>query len=480
MAAVKSFTSRIVKALCLFSGVQALSIVCSIVRTKLIALWIGAAGVGVFGLFSQAFETLTTLFQLGMRNAAVRDVTNAASTNKLARMALIVRRWAWVLGIIGAFITLIASPALSQVTFGDNNHTIGFIVLAAGILFSSVTNGEYAIMQGSERLSHLARASVWGSVVGLAISIPLYYYLGIDSIALSITAFTGATAVAALILRTRTRRPDPVPTLKQTVAEGQSFLRLGIYMTIAVFITLAAQYLFMAWLNHEAGTGFVGCYQAGYTITNRYLGLIFAAIGFELYPRLTKVANSKLRTSTFVSHEALLLLAIIFPAATTLMAIDDLIVQLLYSSDFLETTTYVNWSLAGTGLRAVSWCMAFTILARGEGRIYLITEAVSSIAFIILSFIGYKYLSLEGLGMAYTAWYLIYTIIVGIPYFYRYGLKLSPTPTLFLLVTTLITAGCAIVRTAEQRLPVIIVAAFSILLGIFILRKLSHKSHSTK
>lgn len=46
----------ILKAMGIFGGVQVLTIICSIIRTKLVALWIGPFGVGLFGIYNQALE----------------------------------------------------------------------------------------------------------------------------------------------------------------------------------------------------------------------------------------------------------------------------------------------------------------------------------------------------------------------------------------------------------------------------------------
>jgi PST family polysaccharide transporter len=40
-----NITNGVLKALGIFGGVQMITIICSILRTKLIAVWIGAAGV---------------------------------------------------------------------------------------------------------------------------------------------------------------------------------------------------------------------------------------------------------------------------------------------------------------------------------------------------------------------------------------------------------------------------------------------------
>lgn len=65
----KPLTAHILKAMSLFTGVQAVGIICSVVRTKLIALWIGATGVGLFAIFNSMVDLMSSITQLNMRQA---------------------------------------------------------------------------------------------------------------------------------------------------------------------------------------------------------------------------------------------------------------------------------------------------------------------------------------------------------------------------------------------------------------------------
>ena len=67
----------VLKAMGIFGGVQVLNILCSLIRNKLVAMWIGPAGVGLFGIFNQALEMLNTATNLGVRNSSVRDISQA-------------------------------------------------------------------------------------------------------------------------------------------------------------------------------------------------------------------------------------------------------------------------------------------------------------------------------------------------------------------------------------------------------------------
>ena len=419
-----NLTSGALKALGIFGGVQMITIICSIIRTKLIAVWIGAVGVGLFGIYNSAIELLSIIFHMGIRDSAVRDIASSPQSS-ISKLMIIVRRWVLIFGIIGLIITIAISPLLSNLTFGDFNHTYAFIAIAVIILLSSIQNGELAILQGTKRLSQLAKASIWGVVAGVVISAPMFYFWGINSVIPALLVFSVITTLAILSQRAKIEKPHPQVTLQETISKGKSFITLGIFLTISLIVNNLVSFLFITYLNHVGDTSTVGHFQAGTTLVNKYMGLIFTAIVMEYYPRLSQVSNSKKRTSTFVSHEMSILLWILLPVIAIFIAASQPIINILYSNEFEVILPFVVWAVVGTIFRAISWCMSFVILARGDGKIFLITETTSAITYITLYIIAYNNWGLDGLGIAYMAWYIIYTIIIGIVYKYRYNLSIG-------------------------------------------------------
>lgn len=415
------------KAMGLFGGVQVMGILCSIVRTKLVAIWIGPVGVGLFGLFNNALEMINTGTNLGIRGSSVRDISQAVATDDrslIARIIVVVRRWSLWLGLGGALLTLMLSPLLSQITFGTQDHMWGFVALSVAVLLMAISNGEQAVLQGSRRLKRLARASVSGTLLGLLISIPLFYWLRERSVLPSIIAYAACNALMMWLLRNRDYPPASV-SRRETVTMGRDFVKLGIYMTIGNFVTILASYVFNAWLNQEAGTAAVGHYQAGYTLINKYTGLILGALGMEYYPRLAQQAGDPARLRESVSQEVTVAMLVLAPVVSMFVLLREPIVWLLYSGDFAVIEGMVSWGMVGTVMRALSWCMAFVILARGDGRTYVITESVSAAVGLLLNILFYRWWGITGLGLAFLAWYVFYTVIIAIVYCGHYRLTLS-------------------------------------------------------
>lgn len=446
------------KAMGIFGGVQMLGIVCSIVRTKLVAMWIGTVGVGLFGLFNNALEMLNTATNLSVRNSSVRDISQAVErrdSTLIARIIAVVRRWSLWLGLAGATITLVLAPLLSQITFGTQDHLWGFVALSIAVLMMAITNGEYAVFQGLGRLKKLARITIYGTVTGLLVSIPLFYYLREDSVVVSIVAYAAANVFFAIVLRNK-EYPAAQVTLRETVTMGSAFVRLGVFMTLGNFVNILSTYIFNAWLNTTAGTGEVGLYQAGFTLINKYTGLILTALGMEYYPRLARVAESKMKLRVFVSQEINIALLVMVPVIAVFVLLRRPIVQLLYSEEFVAILPFVSWGLVGIIFRTVSWCMAFVVLAKGSGRVFLITETISSALGLALNIVFYQRWGLVGLGWAFTVWYVVYAAMMACVYLRHYGLRLSRQCLVAVVWATVLTV--AIVVLVEQSLVVAAIA----------------------
>lgn len=427
MAGNGNISRRAMKAMGLFGGVQVMGILCSIVRTKLVAMWIGPVGIGLFGLFNNALEMISTGTNLGIRSSSVRDISQAHDSTTpglVAKMVAVVRKWSLWLGLFGALVTLMLAPLLSELTFGDQSHLWGFVALSVAVLLGAITNGEYAVLQGSARLKLLASVTLWGTLTGLAVSIPLFYLLRERSILPSILAYAMALAAFAWLFRNK-EYAKPQLSRRETFDMGKGFVKLGIFMTLGNFASILASYAFNAWLNMNAGTEAVGFYQAGYTLINKYTGLILTALGMEYYPRLSKVANSRLRLRAFVSQEINVAIAVMAPVVALFILLRELVVWILYTPEFNVILTFVSWGMIGTVLRTLSWCLAFTILAKGDGKTYLWTEVASAIINLVLNIVFYRWWGLTGLGIAFLVSYLLYTAIVAVVYFKMYRLSVS-------------------------------------------------------
>ncbi|MCM1005928.1 MAG: oligosaccharide flippase family protein [Prevotella sp.] len=409
------------KLMSMFSGLQMISIICSIIKMKLVALWLGTTGVGMFGIYQSVMDTTATFTDMGIRQSSVRDVAAAAGSSRLGGIVQTVRRWSMISGLLGATVLAAGAIPLGHWFFHSAQGCRGFLILAVAMFLNAMCSGEQAILQGTSRLKPLATANLYGTIGGLAVSIPMFYWWGSVSVPLSIVAYAVTLFIALLFNRFKCN-----PTVSDSPMRGlPAFVRLGLYMAAAAFITSLAHTFFIGILNAMTSTAEVGLVQAGDTLVVRYIGMLFVAIGMEFYPRVAANCRRNNRIEVFVNHEITLLLLCLIPLLCLFLLLREPIISLLYSSEFQPIVPFVSLAALSSVPKAISWCMAYVIVARGDGKLYILTEGLDAIISVALCLAAYNLFGLTGLGVAYIIWYIIYTLLVGWVYYRKYGLRLS-------------------------------------------------------
>jgi PST family polysaccharide transporter len=94
--------SRIAKSTSVFGGSQVIAILTGIVRTKVLAVWLGTAGVGLTGLYQSLIDFVKSVAGMGLSFSSVKDISEAASQGGSERLSTIktaLLRLAWWTGL---------------------------------------------------------------------------------------------------------------------------------------------------------------------------------------------------------------------------------------------------------------------------------------------------------------------------------------------------------------------------------------------
>lgn len=450
----RSSYRQIVKATSLFGGVQFFQIIISIVRSKFVAILLGPSGMGVVGLLTSSTGLITGLTNFGLGTSAVKNISEATATNdneRISTVILVMRRLLWVTGLLGALVTLIFSPLLSEFTFGNKDYTLAFVWISITLLFNQLSTGELVILQALRHLQNLAKANVYGSFVGLLITIPLYYKFGIEGIVPVIIITSFVTLFFSWYFAKKVKLENTSVSYAKTVAEGKSMMVMGFMISLSGLITLIAAYLLRIFINRTGNVADVGFYSAGFTIINTYVGMIFTAMGTDYYPRLSVVASDDEQCKQLINQQSEIALLILAPILITFLIFVNWAIIILYSSQFLSITGMVYWATMGIFFKAVSWAIAFVFLAKGVGKLYFWNEFFGSIYFLLFSLLGYYYGGLTGLGVSFLISYILYLIQVFFIAKVKYEFSFSPSfMQIFVIQFLLAMAGFAVVYLINQ------------------------------
>ena len=415
MTEKQSSYRQIMKATSLFGGVQVFNIIIQIIRAKFVAVLLGPAGMGIMELLTSTAAIISNMTNFGLGTSAVKDIAAAFGTNDDKRIGVVFtafRRMVWITGSFGLIITAMLSPWLSQFTFGNKDYTMAFIWLSVSLLFNQLSSGQLVLLQGMRQLKYLAKANLSGSFIGLFISLPFYYIWGIDGIVPGIIGTSLVSLLMSWYFSGKVKIKKTSLSRSRTIEEGKNMLRMGFMISLSGLLYLGASYIVRIFISRTGGVEQVGLYNAGFAIINTYVGLIFAAMSTDYYPRLSAVAHDNELCRQTINQQAEIAILILAPILIVFIVFINWVVIILYSRQFIAVNEMIYWAALGMFFKTASWSIAFIFLAKGTSKLYFWNELIASIYLLIFNLTGYYYWGLTGLGISFAAEFLLYMIQV--------------------------------------------------------------------
>ena len=445
LVANKTSYGEIVKSTFLFSFVRVFQILIGIIRNKVIAVLLGAEGVGIIGILTNTIQLLQTGTGLGISQSAVRDIAEANEkddTVRFSRIIVITNTVIRFTFLLGCVVTIIFAPLLSKWTFGDYSYTAAYIWISIVVALNTLTEGQLAILKGMRKLKSVAKASVIGSALGLIFGLPLYYFFGKDGI---IPAFI-VSSLSAILLSFYYVRKIPYErvhiSLKDVSKESTPMLKMGIALMLVGFLHLLFDLIIVAYVRSSGGLEMVGIYRAGTIIITSYFGVVLTAMTTDYYPRISAVHDNNEILQTELNRQSTVGLLLIFPISILFVLLSPVLTRILYSADFDNAVLYTDYAIIGTILVVCSDSMGMILLAKQTALLFTVHAFLHRLIFIPVYIVMYKHAGLAGLGYAYAFNVLLQFIFYMIINRMRYKIRFSKHIYIFLaviLITVLFT-----------------------------------------
>ena len=411
----RSSYRQIIKATSLLGSVQVVNIIVQILRSKIIAVLLGPTGIGIITLINSNLQLIGSLTNLGLNTSAVKVVAEANSlndNNRIATVVTVLQRWVRFTGIVGSIIIVGLSRWLSEISFGNADYAMAFVWVSITLFFNQISAGQLVVLQGLRKLNYLANASVTGSVIGLIVSIPLYYYYSFDGIVPAIIVTSLANMLRSWYFAQKVSIPKVNISWSRAYIEGKEMLYMGIALSMSGFVANGAMHILRIFISNTGGVEDVGLYGAGFAIINNYVGLIFTAMGTDYYPRLAEFSSNNNKLNELVNQQAEIAILAIAPLLLIFLVFIDWIVNLLYSNQFVGINIMIQWTAIGMFFKSASWSVSFVFLAKSHAKYFFWNEVVAIIYTLMLNIVGYKYAGLRGIGISFLISYTVYFLQV--------------------------------------------------------------------
>jgi O-antigen/teichoic acid export membrane protein len=447
-------------------GGSALSALGSAATVKILAVYLGPAGVGVYSILKQLTLTATTVATLNSQGALVSATAGekwgevAAGIKVIALCALVV---AAAMAIAAEPLGVLLLPALgSDAASAIRVCAIAVIAGTAAMILTALANGY-------RRLRALAVGQAVGAVcVTVAAVLVAVNWRG-ESVwlAVPLVALSTGIVICHALWQWRAGILSTVRRILGQPRDGAAqrrFLALSGAMLLTGFATTATVLLVRALIVRYRGIEEAGLLDAAWTISAGYIGLALGSFGTYYMPTLA-AANVDQRPA-IMRRVLLATCAIAMPMIVLCIAFAPQAIALLYSERFLASAELLRWLLVGDFLKATAWVFAYLVIAVPHGRMLLAADLGWNLAFLsAVWFLVDRGTPLAAIGAVYAS---VYAVYLALFWFYarkrhafraRGGLALAWWACFALVAVTAACAAAARNDIAMAMVPVAAIAA---------------------
>lgn len=463
----------------MIGGASVANVVIGLARSKVLAVLLGPAGVGLAGLYRGLLTTASTVATMGLDTVGTRQVAEAMSTGE--ERALVVARksllWGTVfLASFGTAAVWLCRRFLADHVLGggSNSAVAGWIALGVG--FTVTASAQTAQIQGMRRIGDVALLTTLGALLSTIVGVIAVWHWGRSAIVF----YTLSVPLASLLLgHFFISRLPPLPqyalSLKELSRQWAFLIRIGIPFMGGTLALSAVQLWIQVSVSDALGERALGHFQASWAISTTYIGFVLNAMAADYYPRLTGVIQDRPTAIRLINEQTEIALLLSTPIFLAMIGLAPLAIRIFYSGDFSPAVGILRWQILSDVLKVVAWPLGFIFLAAGDGKTFLWTEISALLVMGGTVAVFLRPIGLDITGIAYLACYLFY-----LPLMYGLGKRRLgfqwTAPVVRLLVISFVACTAVDLLAVFTRWGGLIGVASAVLFTIYAFGKLSHMS----
>jgi PST family polysaccharide transporter len=405
--------ARILESNAMLAGAQVVTLAAAFIRSKVIAVVLGPAGIGLVGVMSAFNGNVSALAAWGLGTSGVRLIASAEGTERQRKQAA-VRRFGVILSATGLALSLALFWPITILTFREDGYAAELLIAGLAVPCLIGATAWSSLLQADGQVKSLAFLQMAAAVIGLLVGTPIIYFFGTMGIAWSILLAAALPAIATWWVASRrcpassaVVMPDDI---KAMVRLGGGLVFVGLASQVAAYVVRLIVIRHYEGLGEEGLTA-AGYYQAAIAIAGSLPAAVFGAMGTDFFPRVAAAKNED-EAQSLVEKQIHAGLLLSLPLLTALLTMGSMGLRVLYDDRFEPAVPLLAWMIWGVFLRLLAWPLGYWMLARGSLSTVVIVETGSSLSMVALPLLLVPQFGVVGAAYAYAISYVIYSIVM--------------------------------------------------------------------
>jgi len=397
-----------------FSASTLSKLLAGLIVVKIIAVYIGADGLGHLGQFMSLMSMVTIMAGGGITTGIVRYVAEFKDNHQelkdyLGAASLVTISASLLLGVA----LLLSAPIISVWLLKTTAYADVIRILAVAQFLIASTNFLMGLVNGHQRVNAFAiinGLSVAIGATGVAVGCIFYGIKG----AMYGLIWMSACPIIFLLpwyrlgLRFEWRILLPVWERQRVM----KFMGFSLMLLVTVVTMQMSQIVVRQIIEARNSWVEVGYWQAVTRISDAYLQFITVVLANYYLPRLAELRlRSEIRKEVNLVYKYAMPILILMSISVYFCR--NWIILLLFSRAFLPMKEYFTWQLVGDAFKIAAYIGGYVAVARAKTMIYIAAEFYQAGMLVLLCYFFVGKYGAVGATYAYCINYILYFIIVN-------------------------------------------------------------------
>ena len=420
---------EILKAFTKTTSGTVISLILGTVTVKILAVVLGPPAIGLLSLLRQIYHTTLIAATMSGQTALVQGGSTREGEERIAYLRTVLVLFL-VSSVASAILLFLLAPLLaSQVIHRQDDGTVWLVRLLAIPLMITVLNGfAMGILNIQRRLGQMAFIQIVAAAATALLAYPLALLVrnghewALLGTVLLVPLITFGQAIYSLH---QMRMLTPLlAAVKHSFRRdmARDFYSFAGVTVITALLQSGVMLFVRSLIARQSGMSSAGIFDAAWMLSMTYVTLITTAFGTYYLPSLSSLADHVHRLE-LIQRMFRFVTVLIVPLILGMIALKPLLLQLLFSEEFLPAISLMSWMLVGDFFKLTSWVKAYPMLAFADLRWFFWSELFFQSFFLIGASLALMigFAQLEGVAATFCAMYIIYYMVMSVYAAKRHG-----------------------------------------------------------
>ncbi|WP_418185375.1 O-antigen translocase [Aliarcobacter vitoriensis] len=390
----------------------AIKILNGLVVTKIIAIYIGPAGLALLASFQNFTSIVMTFATAGLNSGIVKYTAEYSSLIRKRKLWSTSVKITFIFTAICSFFMFIFNKQLSVYFFQTFEYKDIFTLFSITLFMFSLNTVLLSILNGQKEITKLTIINIFSSFVGLLFTGILTYYYNLYGALVS--NVLGQTIVLFItiyfLLKTNWFK------IKMFIGriDNDELKKLSHFFLMALVSALTlpvSQIIIRNYISDNLSLESAGYWEAIWRISSTFTMFITTILTVYYLPKL-----ASLKTDIELKNELFYGFKIIIPLTLFciffIYILKDFIILVLFTKDFLPVKELFLYQLMGDVFKIFSFLIGYLLIAKALTKKYILIQIIFMISFVFLSILCINYMGLVGVTISYFINYIILSLVM--------------------------------------------------------------------